>query len=93
MSFPDRPTAPVKPLVVHLAPPHFRSFYNIRKMVPIAVVASKQLWLAVETEEERKVRLGKVVATTHTSWPWRQRKKEEQKNKIVFLIGIDIGVF
>ena len=35
------------------------------------VVASKQLKIAMETDVERKARL--------ESWPWRRRKKEEQK--------------
>ena len=41
--------------------------------------ASKRLRLAMEMDEERKARLEKMVATTQLSWPWRQRKKEEQK--------------
>ena len=74
------------------------------------VVASKQLRLAVETEEERrarlendatikqlslamemngerKARLEKMVAPYSSGWPWRQRKKEEQK-KVMDMIWI-----
>ena len=53
------------------------------------MVATKQLRLAVETEEERRARLEKIVGS---GWPWRQRKKEEQK-KDLDLIWIEIGVF
>ena len=42
--------------------------------------ATKRLRLAMETDEERTARLEKMVATTQLGWPWRQRKKEEQKN-------------
>ena len=43
---------------------------------------TKQFSLAMEMDEERKARLEKMVATTHSSgWPWRQRKKEEQKKR------------
>ena len=41
--------------------------------------AIKQLRLAMETDEERKARLEKMVAITRSRLPWRQRKKEEQK--------------
>ena len=43
------------------------------------MVATKRL--AMEMEEERKARLKKMVDTVpHSSgWPWRQRKKEENK--------------
>ena len=31
-----------------------------------------------KNELERKLRLGKVVATNSSDWPWRRKKKEEQ---------------
>ena len=44
--------------------------------------ATKRLRLAMEMDEERKARLEKMVqATTQLGWPWRQRKKEEQKQE------------
>ena len=46
--------------------------------------ATKRLRLAMETDEERKGRLEKMVVTPHSSgWPWRQRKKEEQKMDLI----------
>ena len=37
--------------------------------------------LAMETDEERKARLAKVVIPHSSGWPWRQRKKEEKKKE------------
>ena len=42
------------------------------------VVSSKQLRLAVETEEERCARLQDDAATKWSGWPWRRTKKEKQ---------------
>ena len=33
----------------------------------------------METEEERKARLVKIVAPHSSGWPWKQRMKEVQK--------------
>ena len=69
------------------------------------MVASKQLSLAVETEEERRVRLENDAATKRLRFamdmdeerkarPWKQRNKS--KTRIGFdldLIWIEIGVF
>ena len=43
------------------------------------VVASKQLKFAMETDVEKKARLEKMVQPQSSGWPWRWRKKEEQK--------------
>ena len=46
------------------------------------MAATKRFRLAMEKDEERKARLEKVVAIPHSSgWPWRQRKKEDKKEK------------
>ena len=42
------------------------------------VVASKQLRLAVETEEQKRARLENDGATKWLRWPWRWTKKEKQ---------------
>ena len=42
-------------------------------------LCTKRLSLAMETDEERKARLEKMVATTQLRLALRQRKKEEQK--------------
>ena len=47
----------------------------------------------METDEERK-KAGEDCSY-HTAWPWRRRKKEEQKRNgfDLDLIWIEIGVF
>ena len=49
-----------------------------RNLTPEKVVASKQLRLAVKTEEERRARLENDAATNGSGWPWRRTKKEKQ---------------
>ena len=45
----------------------------------------KRLKRGDENELERKLRLEKVVASKQLSWPWRQKKKEEQDWRIMQL--------
>ena len=43
------------------------------------MVTTKRLKSAMETDKKRKARLEKIVATTKSDWPWRQRKNEDHK--------------
>ena len=49
-----------------------------RKLRLKKVIASKQLKLAVETDEERRGRVENDAATNGSGWPWRRKKKEKQ---------------
>ena len=71
-----------------------------RRSRPENDAATKRLRLAMEMDEERKARLGNWWLPHSSGWPWRQRKKEEQKKKELIrfgfdlnLIWIEIGVF
>ena len=49
-----------------------------RNQILEKVVASKQLRLAVKTEEERRPRLSMMQLPNGSGWPWRRTKKEKQ---------------
>ena len=56
--------------------------------------ATKRLRLVMETEEERKARLVKMVAPTELRLALEQKMKEEIWNDLyLYLIRIEIGVF